>query len=153
MNQIGTTQFGVLNSEYFQASLVYMYSQVPNKRVYSISIFRFSSPYLVYQFSTLCVYWALFSTLLIYLAILFYEIYLKYPPYSYIWPYLFNWHLRVASVPQLETLSLHTKPLICEVCTPGGRVYRGLVVSKNVHSCSIIMYWYKKKALESYVDS
>ena len=23
------------------------------------------------------------------------EIYIEYPPYSFIWPYLFNWHLRV----------------------------------------------------------
>ena len=75
---------------------------MPNKRVYSISIFRFFPtllalflPYLICKFSTLLVYWALFSTLLIYLALLFYEIYLKYPPYLFIWPYLFNWHLRV----------------------------------------------------------
>ena len=26
---------------------------------------------------------------------IFYEIYIEYPPYSFIWPYLFNWHLRV----------------------------------------------------------
>ena len=79
-----------------------LYSQVPNKRVYSISIFRFFPtllalfpPYFICKFSTLLVYWALFSTLLIYLALLFYEIYSKYPPYSFIWPYSFNWHLRV----------------------------------------------------------
>ena len=29
------------------------------------------------------------------LVLLFYEIYLKCPPYLFIWPYLFNWHLRV----------------------------------------------------------
>ena len=47
-------------------------------------------------------------TLLVYLVLLillfhptplfgpiFYEIYIEYPPYSFIWPYLFNWHLRV----------------------------------------------------------
>ena len=38
-----------------------------------------------------------FSTLLVYLALLFYEIYFKYQPYSFIRPYLFNWHLRVIS--------------------------------------------------------
>ena len=32
------------------------------------------------------------------LVLLFYEIYLKYPPYSFIWPFLFNWHLRVTWV-------------------------------------------------------
>ena len=50
----------------------------------------------------------LFPTLLVYLALLillfhptplfgpiFYEIYIEYPPYSFIWPYSFNWHLRV----------------------------------------------------------
>ena len=71
---------------------------MPNKRVYSISIFRFFptllalfSLHLVCEFSTLLVYWAL----QIYLAILFYEIYLKYPPYSFIWPHSYNWHLRI----------------------------------------------------------
>ena len=75
---------------------------MPNKRVYSISIFRFFPtllalfpPYLICKFSTLLIYWALFFTVLIYLPILFYEIHLKYPPYLFIWPYLFNWHLRV----------------------------------------------------------
>ena len=75
---------------------------MPNKRVYLISIFRFFptllalfSPSLICKFSTLLVYWALFSTLLIYLVILFYEIYLKYPPYSFIWPHSYNWHLRI----------------------------------------------------------
>ena len=79
-----------------------VYSWAPNKWVYSISIFdcftillALFPPYLICKFSTLLVYWALFSTQLIYLALLFYEIYLKYPPYSFIWPYLFNWHLRV----------------------------------------------------------
>ena len=54
----------------------------------------------------------LFSTLLVYLGLLillfhptplfgpiFYEIYIEYPPYSFIWHYLFNWHLRVDITP------------------------------------------------------
>ena len=36
-----------------------------------------------------------FYTLLVFLALLFHEICLECPPYSFIWPYLFNWHLRV----------------------------------------------------------
>ena len=62
---------------------------MPNKWVYSFSIFRFLPTLLalfpICKFSILLVYWALFSTLL------FYEIYLKYPPYSFIW------HLRVCT--------------------------------------------------------
>ena len=30
---------------------------------------------------------------------IFYEIYIEYPPYSFIWHYLFNWHLRVDITP------------------------------------------------------
>ena len=30
-------------------------------------------------------------------TLLFYKICSKYPPYTFIWPYSFNWHLRVAS--------------------------------------------------------
>ena len=53
----------------------------------------------------------LFPTLLVYLVLLillfhptglfgpiFYEIYIEYPPYSFIWPYSFNWHLRVYEI-------------------------------------------------------
>jgi hypothetical protein len=29
------------------------------------------------------------------MVLLFYDIDSKYPPYSFIWPYSFNWHLRV----------------------------------------------------------
>ena len=36
-----------------------------------------------------------FYTLLVYLALLFHEICLEFPPYSFIWPYSFNWYLRL----------------------------------------------------------
>ena len=70
-------------------------------------------PYSISKFSTLLVYQPLFSgiklitriltlrfpkkipTLFVYLGILVYEIYIKYPLYSFICAYLFNWHLRV----------------------------------------------------------
>ena len=39
----------------------------------------------------------LFPTLLVYLSLLIYEIYSKYPPYLFIWSYSFIWHLRVIS--------------------------------------------------------
>ena len=59
--------------------VVFMYSLVPNKRVYSISIFptqlALFPPQLICIFSVLLVYWALFvqnSTLFAYLALLFY---------------------------------------------------------------------------------
>ena len=77
-------------------------SQVPNKRVYSIIIFGFfSHPVFghVMLFPTLLVYFALLILLFHptpSFGPIFYEIYTEYPPYSFIWPYLFNWHLRVA---------------------------------------------------------
>ena len=58
------------------------------------------APQLISKFSTLLVYLALlfsFSTLIVYLPLLFYEIYSKQRPYSFIKPYSFNWHLRVLS--------------------------------------------------------
>ena len=75
---------------------------MPNKRVYSISIFWFFPqtylfiwPYL-FSFFTLLNKQIFHSTCLFGpLVLLFNEIYLKYPPYSFIWPYSFNWHLRV----------------------------------------------------------
>ena len=75
---------------------------MPNKRVYSISIFWFFPetysfiwPY-SFSFSTLLNKQILHSTRLFGpLVLLFNEIYLKYPSYSFIWPYSFNWHLRV----------------------------------------------------------
>ena len=36
-----------------------------------------------------------FPTLLIYLDLLVSEVQINYPPYSFIWAYLFNWYLRV----------------------------------------------------------
>ena len=75
---------------------VLTYSQVPNKRAYSISIFVFFPTLLAlfhparlanfppYSFIRHC-----FSRIPIIKA------YSKYPPYLFIWPYLLNWHLRV----------------------------------------------------------
>ena len=61
----------------------------------------------------------LFPTLLVYMALLillfhptplfgpiFYEIYIEYPPYSFIWPYSFNWHPRVSNWNNLGVLQL-----------------------------------------------
>ena len=75
---------------------------MPNKRVYLIIIFLIFPPPCIWTCHIL------FPTLLVYLALLillfhptplfgpiFYEIYIEYPPYSFIWPYSFNWHLRV----------------------------------------------------------
>ena len=78
---------------------------MPNKRVYSISIFRFFptplhffQPILFVNFPPYSFIGHFFSPYsFIWPYILFYEIYLKYPPYSFIWPYSFNWHLRVTS--------------------------------------------------------
>ena len=68
---------------------------MPNKRVYSINIFWvFPQTYLLIYLALLVLIFhstRLFGPLVLF----FYEIYSKYPPYSFIWPYLFNWHLRV----------------------------------------------------------
>ena len=75
---------------------------MPNKRVYSITIFwTFPPPYWfiwLYLFSFFHLSqlpnFSLYSFIWFY--ILYYEIYvLKNPPYSFIWSYSFNWHLRV----------------------------------------------------------
>jgi len=72
------------------------------------------------DFSPPCIWTChvLFPTLLVYLALLillfhptpsfvpiFYEIYVEYPPYSFIWPYLFNWHRRVTLSSEIRILS------------------------------------------------
>ena len=72
------------------------YSQVPHKRVYSIIIFL-TRMHLIRTFIFLLLPYSTskFSTPLVYLCLLIYEICSKYPPYSFIRPYSFNWHLRV----------------------------------------------------------
>ena len=63
-----------LTLKYIQKCKIYVYSKVSNKRVYSIIIFIF------FSHPT-----RNFSTLFVYLGLLFYEICSKYPPYSFIW--------------------------------------------------------------------
>ena len=65
-------------------------------------------------------YHILFPTLLVYLTLLnllfhpihlfgpiFYEI--EYPPYSFIWPYSFDWHLRVDDGFATNSIQFQTK--------------------------------------------
>ena len=65
------------------------YSLTTFPQIKLLTPYLFIWPYF-FSFST-----SQFSTLLVYLALLFYEICSKYPPYLFIWHYSFNWHLRV----------------------------------------------------------
>ena len=88
-----------------QSCMVWPYSQVPNKRVYSF----------IPNERVVLLFWANFigpnkrlgwkicyssrvKKVWVYLGLLIYEICSKQPPYSFIWPYLFIWHLRVKSL-------------------------------------------------------
>ena len=126
---------------------------MPNKRVYSIIIFRYFPTLLLTHMYLIIIFifsyhptrLANFSPLLVYLGLFIYEICSKYPPYSFIRPYSFNWHLRVLYLPdqmwKMEFDAVNSTQNYRNVCHSRGQVRKnGWNVTINIgRRCSIMI--------------
>ena len=95
----------------------------------------------------------LFPTLLVYLALLillfhptplfgpiFYEIYIQYPPYSFIWPYSFNWHLRVVTFSKFPLILPKRSRISLSLCIWVTKIPRAMKIHKLVIQIAFVMH-------------